>query len=160
MRGLDLTPRRSWPETKPRVSHWTNGATQSLSYYFYRKPFRGTGVAQLVKHLPSIRSWSRSPGIKPPIRLPGQWGATSPLPTCPACALSLSLCQINKQNLKKKIKPFNYAVSPNAVRNVNKLTLQYLLLHRNKQKMIWYFLWFGLKDICRTLNNIGIKITK
>ena len=65
------------------------------------------GVAQLVKHLPSARSWFQGPGIQPHVRFPAQRGVCFSLSLCLSalvvlsfsCCLSLS--QINKIFKKK-----------------------------------------------------------
>ena len=60
-----------------------------------RKEQKGTQVAQGLGVCLHLRSWSQSPGIKPRIGLPGQWGICFSSYSCArSLLLSLSLSQI------------------------------------------------------------------
>ena len=69
-----------------------------LSYHILREfnntSFRGSWVAQSVKHLPSAQVMISGPGIRPHIRLPAQQGVCLSLSICLSpsrCSLTLSL---------------------------------------------------------------------
>lgn len=61
-----------------------------------------TWMAQLVKHLLWLRSWSWGPGIEPHIGLPIQWGECLSLSLCPSPLLVLTLSLSNNKNFKKE----------------------------------------------------------
>ena len=75
-----------------------------IEWFQHKRYYTGTWVAQSIKHLLQLRSWSQVPGIRPCIGLPTQRGICLSLLLC-LCPSS-SLCTLplsNKKIFKKEI---------------------------------------------------------